>query len=285
MFITALALCVICAGVLYFSSGSLREQSLRTGAEAQQEINALITSTIITGLDGTDGTLERFEHDIKLGPGSNELQFSRTLLSVLTYDETVSLTYRGPQGGFFEDPATGFYTLKEEVLGNVSSTPSVLQEDFDLDGAADQVSLDAQGRIVLSFSGGHAFTLGSFNCSGTFHDISGSYEVTDPLVASVEAVGSCRGGALDDANATVTLVPTAWGSGFYTVQYLHRSPSTVPGNLQAGDIARVYYETARSLTPNEEVQVRLVPKSGTPSMVHFSLPAVISQQRLRAYPP
>lgn len=281
----ALVLAVICATVLFQTSGSLREQSLKTGDQAENEINAQVITTTIALTDGSDMELEFFEHDMKLGPGSNELQFDQLLITILTYDSTGSLTFRGMNGTTTNDAADGFYTLTSELLGNVTGLAnSSLAEDYDLDGVTDNVSLNADGQLVFSFSKGGSLVVTDFNCTGASHSITGTYSfVGHNEIRSIHVNGEC--GNDYTGTATITVTPTRIGEGFFTIQYLRRGNNPIDGNMQLGDIVRVYYESPRTIGPDEPLRVNLVPKTGTPQLVLMQTPQIITERRTYVYPP
>jgi flagellin FlaB len=74
------------------------------------------------------------------------------------------------------------------------------------------------------------------------------------------------------------------GTGFFVVEYLQRGSNPVVGNLQRGDIARIYFASPRGIDEDENVRVSLIPKIGTPTLTEFITPEVISEQRVYLYP-
>lgn len=285
MIITSLILAVVAASVLFQTSGSLREQSLKTGDQAQNEINSQIITTTITATDGNDMTLELFEHDIKLGPGSNQLRLEQLLITILTYDTTGFLTFRGMNGTNENNFTNGYYTLTAELLGNITNTANTtLTEDYDMDGIADKVTLDSNGQLSFDFSDSNTLTITAFNCSGALHTISGSYDIIgSEEINSISVSGSCGNNYTMPANITVT--PVREGEGFFTIEYLRRGNNPVVGNLQLGDVVRLYYESPRALLPDEPIKINIVPKTGIPMLVKMTTPEIISTERVHLYPP
>ncbi|MGM5488133.1 MAG: archaellin/type IV pilin N-terminal domain-containing protein [Nanobdellota archaeon] len=73
-------------------------------------------------------------------------------------------------------------------------------------------------------------------------------------------------------------------TGNYTVEYLQTGSNHVPGNLQRGDVIKIYYEAPKNVTESEEVRINLIPKIGTPTLTKFVTPEVISTERVYLYP-
>jgi archaeal flagellin FlaB len=74
------------------------------------------------------------------------------------------------------------------------------------------------------------------------------------------------------------------GRGAFTVEYLQTGNNYVDGNLQRGDVIKVYFENSRSIMEDESVRLNFIPKIGTPTLVEFITPEVISTQRVYLYP-
>lgn len=72
--------------------------------------------------------------------------------------------------------------------------------------------------------------------------------------------------------------------GNYTTEYLINGTNHVDGNLQRGDVVRVYFQAPRSLEEDESLRINLIPKTGTATLVQTNLPDVISTERVYIYP-
>lgn len=73
-------------------------------------------------------------------------------------------------------------------------------------------------------------------------------------------------------------------TGFYTVEYLQEGPNYINGNLQRGDIMRLYMKAPRNIIEDEEIRIKIIPKTGTSTLTEFVTPDVITEQRLYLYP-
>ncbi len=96
------------------------------------------------------------------------------------------------------------------------------------------------------------------------------------------------------SNATANLTASqcagtaSAGSGSYTgnftVDYLINGTNHLDGNLQRGDVIRVYFDAPFSIAQDEAVRINFIPKIGTPTLVEFNTPDVISTERVYLYP-
>jgi archaellin len=283
IFIALLLVAAVAAGVLIQTAGSLQERALTTGDQAKGQISTNVKVVEVSATDGQDGTLEAFEETIRLSPGSNAIKLDQALLTMNSYDRTATLTYRGTTGTTENDFTSGFYTLSVETLGNITETGSNLVEDYDLDGVADEAYLNAAGNLRFNFSGGTTLTVTDFECTGAVADQTGTYTVTgSDEVASIAVGGSC--GNDNTGTASINVTPKLVGNGFFSVKYLQRGTNPVDGNLQSGDVIKLYYEAPRAVSEDEEIRINFVPKIGTPTLTQFITPEVLSTERVYLYP-
>jgi flagellin FlaB len=84
-----------------------------------------------------------------------------------------------------------------------------------------------------------------------------------------------------DANCSNT---SSLDNGEFGVDYLITSGSTSSGYIARGDIVKICFKSPRSVTPDEDIAVRIIPKSGVPISIETAMPEVINQQRIYIYP-
>lgn len=94
--------------------------------------------------------------------------------------------------------------------------------------------------------------------------------------------GTGASNTLDQANGFWTNDTT--GVGNFTAEYLQRGSNPVDGNLQRGDVIRLYYQAPRGIQEDEMVRINFIPKVGTPTKTEFITPEVISAERVYLYP-
>jgi archaeal flagellin FlaB len=73
-------------------------------------------------------------------------------------------------------------------------------------------------------------------------------------------------------------------TGTFTVEYLINGSNHIAGNLQRGDVIRIYWEAPRSIEEDEHVRINFIPKIGAATLVEFNTPDVMSTQRVYLYP-
>ncbi|MFW6230816.1 MAG: archaellin/type IV pilin N-terminal domain-containing protein [Nanoarchaeota archaeon] len=76
----------------------------------------------------------------------------------------------------------------------------------------------------------------------------------------------------------------ASGSGNFSVQYLVTGSEWKEGYLHRGDVVKICMKAPRDVAADEDIQVRFVPKIGTPAILETAIPDVITQQRIYIFP-
>jgi archaellin len=73
-------------------------------------------------------------------------------------------------------------------------------------------------------------------------------------------------------------------TGTYTVTYLEEGPHHKPGALSRGDLVAITLQAPRPLQQKEDFHLKIYPVNGLPTVLGFSLPMTITQQRVHLYP-
>ncbi|USN46021.1 MAG: hypothetical protein H6502_02695 [Candidatus Woesearchaeota archaeon] len=287
IFIALLLVAAVAAGVLIQTGGSLQEKALTTGDQAKGQIATNVRVVEVSATEGSDGELDFFEEIIKLSPGSNAIKLSQTLLTMNTYDRTATLDYAGTSAQL-ENAFNGYYTLGTETLSESVSneTAGNFSTDWDQDGTVDTYDLNNNGYVDIALSGGGVLVISDFNCTGASHAISYDADITTNTTyfGHVTASGTCAGNSLSGASINLTASDTYLGQGQFAVEYLQRGPNPVDGNLQTGDVIKVYYQSPRAIGEDEPVRINFIPKIGTPTLTQFITPEVVSNERVYLYP-
>lgn len=290
IFIAMLLVAAVAAGVLIQTVGSLQEKALSTGAEAKGQVASSAEVVEISATDGRDTNIDYFEQIVKLAPGSNPIKISEVILTMNTYEKTATLTYRGTSGTTELNFSDGYNTRDYQELGLVNTTVQNLEEDLDEDGAQDTVQIGDYQTITFTFS-----TAGQINAtidSGLMNE-SGS-DIAADNVAIQHSNGTVYGYLNISATTSVAneipasgsfrVTPAEEGTGYFTVEYLQQGTNWVNGNLQRGDLIKIYYESPGSIGESEEVRVNFIPKIGTATLSQFVAPDVMSTERVYLYP-
>lgn len=273
IFIALLLVAAIAAGVLIQTSGSLQEKALTTGDQAKGQIATNTRTVEVSATDGSNSTLKDFTQIVKLAPGSEPIKLSDVLFTMNTFDRTATLMYRDTNGTL-TNTADGYYTIDVETVDGTGGSFDSLNNDYDFDGFIDNVTGGWNGvSAILNLSNSTAVTL--CNCSGSTFNSNLS---NTNFVTSVS--GTCQNGNL----TSITLTPVNASQGYFAVEYLQRGPNYVEGNLQRGDIIKMYYEAPKKVGEDEKVRLNFIPKIGTPTLTEFITPEVISEERVYLYP-
>jgi len=70
----------------------------------------------------------------------------------------------------------------------------------------------------------------------------------------------------------------------FNIIYLQTGTNNQPGVLVRGDVVRMVFQSSRAIDSGEDVRINFVPKTGTPTLTIFTIPDVISTQRVYLYP-
>ena len=85
-------------------------------------------------------------------------------------------------------------------------------------------------------------------------------------------------------NASNAINASTNTTGTFGVTYLQTGSNNQNGVLVRGDVIRVDITSTRAITSGEDVRLNLIPKTGSPTLVIFSVPDVVSTQRVYLYP-
>ena len=73
-------------------------------------------------------------------------------------------------------------------------------------------------------------------------------------------------------------------NGTFGVTYLQKGTNWQSGVIVRGDVIRVDLQAPRTITAGEDVRMNFIPKVGTATLTEFTVPDVISTQRVYLYP-
>jgi flagellin FlaB len=74
------------------------------------------------------------------------------------------------------------------------------------------------------------------------------------------------------------------GSGFFAATHLVEGSAHRPHYLHSGDVVKLCFAAPRSITPDEDIAIRIIPKIGIPTVIETATPEVINQQRSYIFP-
>ncbi|RMF05533.1 hypothetical protein D6764_04490 [Candidatus Woesearchaeota archaeon] len=296
IFIAMLLVAAVAAGVLIQTAGSLQEKALSTGSQAKGQIATNVRVIEVSATNGENGTVKYFETIMKLAPGSDPVKITQAIFTFNTYDSTATLKYRGVNG-LIANNVSGYLTYRVEELGEITTSNTPLHNDLDDDGKTDYVRVaNASGNdnleFVISNSGSPIYinvSLGADIDGASGSPVSISVPTTDvasggTTYATVYINGTTDTNATLVASMNITITPENKGQGYFVVEYLQKGSNWVNGNLQRGDVIKMYFEAPRPVGEDEEIRMNFIPKIGTSTLTQFVTPEVISTERVYLYP-
>lgn len=102
------------------------------------------------------------------------------------------------------------------------------------------------------------------------------------FVGQDEATRNCT--RIDGSPSTSGYYTETTGDGNFSVEYLVKGPDWKDGYLHRGDVVRICMQTPRSVTADEDIQVRFIPKVGTTALLETAIPDAITQKRVYIFP-
>ena len=167
----------------------------------------------------------------------------------------------------------------------IFENPYTLEEDYDDDGQDDHFAVnDTNGILFLSSGKTYTIGFGKDITSGPV-DISNSTSFNDGTegIATVSIYANTTKANYVPAGS-ITITPYHYGEGYFSVTYEQEGTNHVDGNLQRGDIVKLCFESPGEIPEDSEIRLKLIPKIGTPSLVDFYTPDVVSTERVYLYP-
>jgi archaeal flagellin FlaB len=70
----------------------------------------------------------------------------------------------------------------------------------------------------------------------------------------------------------------------YVVYYVKEGPDKEEGYLSRGDVIKVKFFSTQAVNENEKVRIRIVPRVGQATIIDFTTPDVIIEQRVSLWP-
>ncbi len=299
IFIAMVLVAAIAAGVVLQTATALQNKALLTGERTRAQIGTGIEPLLVYGEDGSNRLLEAFYIKLKLAPGSDPLNFDDMLLAVDT-NRASQASIHGEQimnlnNSQVEQSIDGFDNWIELDSRKV---------DFNSNERADYVRLHNSTHLMFrisnateSFQDDDYFNLFAeieFKNEGeTLADA----EPTDPV-----EIRTFSGRIVDDSgnqygtyhitgastspehfSERVFMVVgdgTSIEQGAFAVDYLSRGNTFMDGYLQAGDVVKIGLVAPHVLGEDERIDIRFVPKTGTPRTLNIMVPDLVNAQRV-----
>jgi len=160
-------------------------------------------------------------------------------------------------------------------------------DDLDDDSLQDYLVLN-RTHIIIQYGNGYNFTqVFDAPIADAFAVQDMSIDIEDQNgedVGDLVIEGTTSTRWIVDENMTFTIIPAKTGTGYFSVEYLKESKNHIDGNLEKGDIARLYWESPRPISEDEEVLIRLIPKVGSATNIKIITPDVMTEDKIYLFP-
>jgi archaellin len=285
IFISMIVVAAIAAGVIIQTATALQNKALLTGEKAKQQVGTGITTILIYGEDGSDKTLESFYMKVKLSPGSDPLKFKDMLLEIDTPNSSIDAIY-GERIRNLDN--NSWYSLDTYMA------------DLNEDNVQDYIMVYNSTHMVLNISNGS--TTSSFRTYVQFvfdsnynTNISAASSALPVYIrnfnSKISAFGETYGtlsmvgytstaNELDGNVLVIVGKGTALEQGGYAVDYLLKGANWKEGYLQRGDVVKMALVAPHEIGEDEEIDVRIIPKSGSPRTVSIVVPDLVNNRRV-----
>lgn len=283
IFIAMVLVAAIAAGVIIQTATALQNKALLTGERAKAQVGTGIQTILVYGEDGDDKDLESFYIKLKLSPGSDALKFDDMLMGIDTGTTSLASLY-GERIMFLKNSSWHEFDL-EKV-------------DFNQDDLPDYVTIHNSTHLRFNISNGTKpyFILDEpitfANPTKTLADAStasplelltftGEIKIGEDRYGTYQIVGTTTSNSSFTDN---TLLIVGQGSsleqGAYSVDYLLKGSTWKDGYLQRGDVVKLSLIAPGEIGEDEEVDVRLIPKTGSPRTVEIVVPDLVNAKRV-----
>jgi archaeal flagellin FlaB len=164
-----------------------------------------------------------------------------------------------------------------QATGQIS-TNAVTLEVSATDGTG---SLNNFSQIVKLAPGSDPIELDSVTLTFSTKNSTTTLTYIEPYNSTVY----CQYGGVNYTDASYCPSTSAvTGQGNYSVTYLQTGTNYQSGVLVRGDVLRINYVAPRAMQSGEDVRINFIPKTGTATLTVFTIPDVVSTQRIYLYP-
>ncbi|MFP4656015.1 MAG: archaellin/type IV pilin N-terminal domain-containing protein [Candidatus Woesearchaeota archaeon] len=298
IFIAMVLVAAIAAGVVLQTATALQNKALLTGERTRAQIGTGLQPLLVYGEDGDDRFLETFYIKLKLAPGSDALNFDDMLLAIDTNTASQASIHgehiKNLNNSNIEDD-DGWRELdskkvdfndngREDYLRlynethlqfNLSNASKSYEDDnyFTLFG---EIEFREDGETLKDATATDPVEIRTF--SGKIKDASGEQYGTFHIAGSATSSTS-----LGNEVFMVVGDGTSSEQGAFSVDYLSRGNTFMDGYLQTGDVVKIGLVAPHELGEDERLDIRFVPKTGTPRTLNIVVPDLVNAERVYMY--
>lgn len=158
--------------------------------------------------------------------------------------------------------------------------------DLDDDALDDYVALNDSHILFLTGDNANASVSLSSNIGAgvTVQDVDEDIMKGGQKIGHVVLSGTTSRKRWIDDYMTFTITPQNIGKGYYAVEYVKRVQNHLPGYLTRGELIRIYVENPGAVPEDNDIYLKLIPKTGSPTALRLVTPNVMTDKKIFLYP-
>lgn len=283
IFIAAILVAAISAGVIVYTQSRLQSEALTTGSDVRKSIGTslIIDSVKVTNVENNRGS--NFLLRMKLGPGSDSIKLNQTTISATISNASSTFLYGGVnESGFFTNKAL------RKIESKINNSKTRLFTDLDHDFKEDYIFISDSETLTISLSekGEVNITIPNINLPGTF--INNTFEINKDgnNYGEITIKGTTSNSNEIDKEMDIFIRPpeTNIGNGVYTITYSMRSEQKSKDSLLFGDIVRVYFETRTTIGENQNFNLNVYTPKAVPTSKNLYSPDTMNSKMIDLFP-
>ncbi|MFP4111577.1 MAG: archaellin/type IV pilin N-terminal domain-containing protein [Candidatus Woesearchaeota archaeon] len=149
LFIAMILVAAIAAGVLIQTATSLQNKALLTGDRTKGQVSTGLTTLLLYGTNGSDGTIEDFRQKIKLSPGSDPITMHDALIEFGVASSNVDLTYIGTNCTYYGSDCNSSYASNLGYCSDPDNDNGTFAVNYLVNGPNHQDGYLVRGDIAM----------------------------------------------------------------------------------------------------------------------------------------
>lgn len=276
IFISAILISAIAAGVILNTQSTLQQNALQTGSEAEKSVTSTVQIQNIKAIDNENG-FSTIEMKIKVTDGGEDLRLNRTSLGITTDKASATLEYDGVE----------MFTTKDRrtLPFKIDSTPQKMKTDIDDDAKQESIYMLDPDTIRIDMS------------TGEYIDIDIPSIATPPVNLTInetlEHNGLIKGYLQINTTTTTadeippdsaTVLMKKPETGKFSATHLIKVKNHMEGVIRYGEIVSITAETPNRVNEEEIIHFNFYTPKGIPEATVVYTPEVMTIKYIKLYP-
>jgi archaellin len=277
VFISAILVAAIGAGVILHTQNQLQNEALRTGADARETIGTSVLIESIKAVNIQNARTNEFIMRTKLGAGSSPINLNQTSISIVSRDSQAVLLYGGVgENNFFTNKANRI--IEDEISNEFVR----LRSDLDGDSIEDYMKIINSTTLLFNLSkdGLINVDIPDISLIGSEIDYGSTIGETN---SHIMIEGTITESNVFNSDVNVMISPYEIGKGIYSIVYSIRGKE-IDDALLFGDIIRIYAETSNPIKEGEKLSISFFTAKAVSHSRDVIMPSVLTQETVDIYP-